>query len=345
MLRIMENTELIIEQMKSLRMVHFYNIARDDKYVEAILAYYDRDKVINLCVLDKYYEKLLDKIWHLYEVEKGSHWIILDEYSKKILEGAVKYDISHYDGLTRGFDQIESAQFPHSGYMKDFVVPIIRFVVGQIYSMTAQELMWNPIGKDWFGTGDISAHLGDKKIMFPYRITMISEGHYSIDIGNVLVTGNKLNIGLIFDEKGVEIKIASTKHPIEGSIKYLFAGEELVCIADISMNGKRVFSNTSSLEKNNDSWMLPWEQMIHKTEESVEYSYSCNDSDYSYIISFNEIEANEMIKYTVYNYVISRFKSKKTDTRTQIHFCDMGYRTRGYYKANLAGNYYIEGME
>ena len=99
-------------------------------------------------------------------------------------------------------------------------------------------------------------------------------------------------------------------------------------------------------EKNNDRWMLPWEQMIHKTEESVEYSYSCNDSDYSYIISFNEIEANDMIKYTVYNYAISRFKSKKTDTRTQIHFCDMGYRTRGYYKANLAGNYYIKkGMD
>lgn len=348
MLRVMDNTELAIEEIKGLRMVHFYHIIKDNEFIEAVLAYYDKDKVINLCVLDKHYEKLLDRLWNLYEAEKDCNRIIMDDYSKQILEKSAEYDIEQYKNLTSGYSQIDEPMFPQSGYMKAYIVPVIRFVVNQLYVMSGQEPMWNPIGRDWFGSGEISAHCGDKKQIFPYRIKIVSEGLYSVDIGNVLMTGNNLNISIRYSEKGIELILLSTKHPMEGSIKYIFTNENLVCIADVSVEGKKVFSNVSPVDKLDNQagvWKLPWEQVIRKTNSLIEYNYSCNDCDYSFVISYKDISANDKINYTIYNYAMSVFKSKRSDTRTQIHFCDLGYGTRGYYKANLEGKYFIEVME
>ncbi len=342
----MDNGEMAISQIKSLRMVHFYHIVKDNDYIDAVLAYYDKDKVINLCVLDKHYEKLLDKIWNVYEQEKGSNQIILDDYSRKVLEGAVTYDISHYENLTKGYVKIDTPVFPQNGYMNNYVVPIMRFILNQLYVMTGQEIIWNSFGRDWFGTGEIAGHCGEKKTLFPYRITMMGEGKYSVDIGNVLMSGNKLNIGMVFNEEGIELVIHSDKYPVQGCIKYLFAEDAMVCIADIMIEGKRVFSDTSKVEEEQERhWRLPWGQIATKVDNLVEYSFSNDEIDCSYVISFDEIKPDEKITYTIYNYLMSVFKSKRTDSRTQIHFSEMGYRTRGYYKSNLEGSYYIELME
>ncbi len=342
----MDNGEMAISQIKSLRMVHFYHIVKDNDYIDAVLAYYDKDKVINLCVLDKHYERLIDKIWNVYEQEKDSNQIILDDYSRKVLEGTLTYDICQYENLTKGYEKLDTPVFPQNGYMSNYVVPIMRFILNQLYVMTGQEITWNPVGRDWFGTGEISAHCGGKKTLFPYKITMMREGSYSVDIGNVLTMGNKLNLGIAFNEEGIELVIHSDKYPIYGSIKYLFAEDAMICIADIMIEGKRVFSDTSKVEKEQESrWKLPWGQIVTKTDSLVEYSFSNDEIDCSYVISFDEIKPDDRITYTIYNYVMSVFKSKRTDSRTQIHFCEMGYRTRGYYKANLEGRYYIELME
>ena len=72
MLRYMNNRELAIAGIKSLRMVHFYQINKDNESIPAVMAYYDKDKLINLCVLDEDYERLLIYTFYIY-----SHLILL----------------------------------------------------------------------------------------------------------------------------------------------------------------------------------------------------------------------------------------------------------------------------
>ncbi len=365
MLRVMDNTELAIGRIRSLRMVHFYHIIKEDEFVEAVLAYYDRDKVINLCILDKHYDKLLDKLISVYESEKDSNWIIVDDYSKKILEAALDYDQTRYDEILDNFVQTDITPYAHAGYMKDFILPFVKYVIEQLYQMNGQKLLWNPVFRDWFGSGEISAMCEENKLLFPYKIKAVSAGLYSIDIGNVLMTGNKLNISISYKEDGLKLMLNSQDYPIEGYIKYIIINSEMFCIADISIGGKQIFTDSSKLEETDKifdltntmesirsrvwpelrAWKLPWGLEIYKKEDVTGYCFSNDACDYIYAVSYTDIDANDSTDYTIYNYAMCIYKNKISGENTQIDFCNLRYGARGYYKANLEGKYYLEQTE
>lgn len=368
MLRIMDNRELAIEKICSLRNIHFYYIYKDDKSIPAVMVYYDKDKVINLCELDKHYEKLLQKIWEVYEIEKDKNYIIVDQLSKQILDNVLSTDIGVYNSVLSDCQKIEQPIYNHKGYMKEMIIPITKYVIEELYGLSEQDFLWNPISRDWFGVGEISATIGNDKCVFPYRISCMREGYYNVEVANVMKHGNKLEIGIVYKESGIEIAISGQIYKIEGTIKYI-VDRELVCLADIKIDGKQVYTCHDRLLCENanpekyilpgcaidDSWkeyILPWGEVLLfscKDLEQDEFiltdgmtAYVSNEdaTEHQYIISYKNTVSKDKMSYTIYNYSLDIYKRGANEK--QIHCCDLGFNSRGYYKTELLGSYYID---
>jgi len=371
MLEIMENEELAIGQVKSLRLVHFYHIIRDSESVPAVMIYYDRDKVLNLCRLDKYYDKLLEKIWKVYKAEKNANLIITDEYSKAILDQALAEENIEYDKMTEGYAQMLEPLCHHAGYMKGIVVPVLKYVITQLYELSETKILWNPVSRDWFGKGDLAATVGDKRQVFPYRVICPEAGTYLVHVGNIFKKGNTLAVGIDYKKSGVDITFNSETYPVEGYINHEFQGNELYRTADVSINKKRVHNSSNPVKKaeavqvsdnvkqilntiNSDSatWMLPWGQEIalnyqsevkeNVTEIDGTVSYVTSDDRESiiYSVSYRDIELVDQVNYTIYNFAMDMYEDKGVNGYCQMHFSDVGYGAVGYYKSYLAGKYF-----
>ena len=368
MLRIMDNRELSIEKINSLRSVHFYHIYKDDQSIPAVMIYYDKDKVLNLCLLDEFYEKLLQKIWEVYEQEKDKNLIIIDEPSKWILENALLGDTKDYSEMIQNCTKIDEAVYNHRGYMNEIVLPVVKYLIEQLYGLTKQNILWNPVFRDWFGNGELSATIGDSRQVFPYKILCIREGIYEVEIGNVLTKSNKLTVSIAYKKSGVEIVLKSDKYKIDGSIKYIL-DHELVCIADISIDDKQVYTCAQKQEctpaktdltkqmanvfgdKPYSEYILPWGQTFVFTYEDGSYGdvvttdgisafvVKSDLSEYAYVMSYHDTVSKDKLNYTIYNYGIDIYK--RGDNSRQLHFCEMGYSARGCYKSAIAGDYYI----
>lgn len=371
MLRYMNNRELAIAGIKSLRMVHFYQINKDNESIPAVMAYYDKDKLINLCVLDEDYERLLDKILDVYDEEKDSNGLLVaDPYSKFILDRAYNQDIGKYQNITEGASEVSSPLYEHKGYMGDTVVPVIKYIIDELYGMTGQKLVWNPLAKDWFGTGELSAINGERRIHFPYKITCVREGLYQIYVGNVLTTGNRMSLVIKYGEKGIEIELKSSQYKIEGSINYLVVEDQLRCIADVKIDGKQAYISNDSCQKENCkisekmmnrldrimpskvAWTLPWgavllfdknvkeENGFKEAECIVAVVSNADKNEHLYCLSYKELWSDKYVTYTIGDYALDMIIDNREDGHTQIHFCDMGYEARGFYKSKLANRFF-----
>ena len=368
MLRIMDNRELAIEKINSLRSIHFYHIYKEDQSIPAVMIYYDKNKILNLCLFDEHYEKLLQKIWEVYEQEKDNNFIIIDEPSKWILENALLGKTDTYEKVVQNCEKIDTAIYNHRGYMSKIVVPVVKYVIEQLYGLTEQDILWNPISRDWFGTGEISATIGDAKQVFPYKILCIREGVYDVEIGNVLAASNKLSVSIVYTKSGVEISLHSDKYKVDGSIKYIL-DHDLVCIADIRLDGKLVFTCSDKQEcvnadisaipraeivfenKECNEYLLPWGQkMIFAYTDGGQNDVSTTDGitafwndldrdEYLYAVSYHDTVSKDKLNYTIYNYALDMYKSGLNER--QLHFCEMGYNARGSYKSLIAGDYYV----
>lgn len=367
----MDSEELSIGQIKSLRLVHFYHIVKDDESIPAVMVYYDRDKVVNLCMLDKNYDRLVEKIWEIYEAEKDTNWIILDDYSKNILDSAMAKEDVAYDRITEGYMPIDEPLCHHKGYAKTAVIPVVKYVIEQLYGMTEQKVLWNRMFRDWFGQGDLSATVGDRRMVFPYRMQCLEAGTYQVDTGNVLKDNDKLSIGICFKKNGIAISLKSSL--VKGFINYNLIDTRLICIADITLEGKRVCNisdviNESSsavsdsvanitrvIAQGNGSrhiWKLPWgQELVLQYSASENGVGSVKDGTVSFVtiteehnlvfsLSYRDIDIKNQVNYTIFNYALDIYENKVAKGYSQMHFYDMGYGSRGYYKSRLAGKYY-----
>lgn len=371
MLRYMDNRELAIAGIKSLRMVHFYQLIKDNESIPALMAYYDKDKLINLCILDEHFDKLLDKVLEVYARERGTGFLVADEYSDYILKSSVAQDTEVYNRLTGGCSEVKSPLYEHRGYMGDIVTPAVMFVIDELYGMSGQKLTWNPLKKDWFGTGEMSAMNDERMIHFPYRIICVREGLYRIETGNVLQNGNKMTIVLKYGRKGIEIEVKSSLYPVEGSINYMVSEESLVCVADVKIAGKQAYisndpimssditlsekirERVNGLMPERKNFLLPWgAKLLYQRKENtagefmeaecvIAYLAEADKGEYIYCMAYKDLWSDRQTGYSISDFALDMIIDNRVDGHTQLHFCDMGYESRGYYKDKLENHFFI----
>lgn len=372
MLEYMDNVELDVVAVKDLRMIHCYNLAGENGPVPGVMVYYGKDKVINLCQLDKCYDQLLSKVIERYEKEKDSHPIIIDDRTRNILEDICKKNDSYYTNLIEGYEEQALAICSHKGHIKNMLIPLLQFIINDLYSLEGKILEWNPISKEWYGRGELVALLnGDKKI-FPYVVKQACEGDYDIVVSNLLKQFSETRLHIVYGKRGIEITVESLSNNINGKMGYIldadnssliyqveiYQADKLVCHQDKEIVSQDVTKEETDIYRLLDKIFtkpkevaLPWGQKIwlqtetdtenDKTVLNVNIAYIMKSSDLTEVMirSYSNLTESDKVSVEINRLWLDAYESNGYEM-TQLHFLDIGYESCGYYKEHLADRYY-----
>lgn len=375
MYKYMDEVEINISGIKDIKMIHFYHLMKDSRILSAAMVQFDTDKMINLCSLDKHYDEFVSMIFMVYERENGKRSIIMDGYTKSVLDGMMGADTAYYGRFANTTQLLERPMFYHQSYMPYIMVPVIKYVVGEMYSVAGKKIYWNPIEPVWFGKGTLSASYdsGEKQI-FPYVLACEEAGKYSVFVGNFFEDRFSLDMTVEYAKEGIKIKAVSKGAGAFANMEFRIDTEnrDVVTHCDITLKDKQVYNNNDVLkaegkwsraekidevcgyrEDSAGFFKLPWGQyMVLETTTAEEENATVNSFRIGYnafseernnalIYSFDEVSnVGDDAKYVVNNSGLDIFEEKVFGKDIQVYCLPCGFRTRGFYKDKMADRYF-----
>jgi len=374
MYKYMDDVEVDICAIKNLKLIHFYHVLKEDKCIPAVMVHYDLDKMMNLCVLDKHYDELVAQVFMVYESSDNKDEIIMDHYSRSIIDKAISADTGYYKKYLKRLAELDKPLYYHQSYMPYIVVPVIKYVIEQLYSITGKKIQWNPIESSWFGKGTLSATAVNGEETFPYVLTQEEVGKYSVRVGNFFTLKDSLDMQIIYDHSGISINAHSNGAGVEASIAYAIDddSDQISVTSNVILKDKTVFSDNSMIAKgekwsntekietllgfdneNSDYYQLPWGQYLlyendRETDETTDtknvkigYVTVTEERNNGFVISYNSISnPKQKSEFMIFNFATDIFEEKIFGEDIQVYFDPLGFRSRGYYKANMADRYF-----
>ena len=375
MYKYMDEVEISISAIKNLKMVHFYHISKNDSVLSAAMIQYDSDKMLNLSVLDKHYDEFVSMIFMVYEKEADERSIVADDYTRSILQTMKATDTGYYSRYMSKLELLSKPLYYHQSYMPYIAVPIIKYVIEQLYSIAGKKIFWNPLNSNWFGKGTLAASFENgEKHVFPYVLSNDEIGSYTVDIGNFFENRFFLNMKIRFDKDGIAITAQSDGAGIMCNMNYIIDTEgcELNSHCDIELKGKPVYNENAPIkqvqsigkeskiaelteydENSTSYYELPWGQYIAletKRENDTEavikhvrigYSAFADERNNTFLLSFDEVSAGEEGKpYIVNNYALDIYEEKIFGQDIQVYCEPCRFRSRGFYKDKMADRYF-----
>ena len=269
MYRIMDKEEIAISQIDNLKMVHIYDLSTAggavDKYsskagagenhVPALAVYYGDNKQINLCVMDKHYNHLMERVLTLYSQTENKNLIIMDEPTKELLEHASKDVTCGVNSVARAgrkYMSMESDGIPRfntEGYIRKTLIPMVRYYLKELYSLWDMELTFKAGESGWHGNVVIFGNTKSREIAFPVSISKAGEGIYSIAIGNFIEDMNTVKLEIKYTSQSVKIEFLSEDYQLVGDSRYDFSIAEPACITNINVSGNLVYCQNEPVEK------------------------------------------------------------------------------------------------
>ena len=375
MYKYMDEVEINISGIKDIKMIHFYHLMKESKLLSAAMVQFDTDKMINLCSLDKHYDEFISMIFMMYERENGKRSIIMDAYTKSVLDGMMGVDTAGYEKFMADAELLEKPLFYHQSYMPYIAVPVIKYVIEEMYSVAGKKMFWNPIEPVWFGKGTLSASFesGEKQI-FPYVLACEDAGKYSVFVGNFFEDRYSLDMNINYDRDGIRIKAVSKSAGALGNMEFVIDTEagDVITHCDITLKGTPVYNSNDALkpqskwqtaekidgvcgyrEENTTYFKLPWGQYIalekqNKTEGDtfinsfrIGYNAFSEERNNALIHSFDEVGSiQDNTKYIINDGGLDIFEEKVFGKDIQIYCLPCGFRTRGFYKDKMADRYF-----
>lgn len=346
----MEQEELEISEIVNLELVDFYHLERDGGSVPAIMVYYNGGKTINYCVFDRFYNKLLNRVFEVYELEKDNEDLFLSEYSKQVLNRVVEDRSYLYNELLGDYKAVKDPFINSNGYLSIPTVGATKFMLEKLFELGETKLLWNPIDKIWFDQGILEASSRDAKYVFACQLTNSSTGEYKL-------CTNEHVVNIKYGMQGVDIKLTDTKDDISLRLLYEIQDKCLVCTS-VTRDGNRdrgINKNTidGSFQDGKHIYELPWGVKIELSQvekeasidKKVTYIFTNQFSQLKLTYCFNEMRGDSGPEFGCGYYAVEEIKSIVGNQYNQLHFCDMGYETDGYYKQNLIDKYYVKNRK
>lgn len=375
MYKYMDEVELNISAIKNIKMIHFYHLMRDSEMLSAAMVMFDSDKMINLCSLDKHYDEFISMIFMVYEKEAGKRKIMIDPYTETVLNGMKGVDTGYYEEFMKNNELLEKPHFYHQSYMPYIAVPVIKYVLEQMYSVAGKKIYWNPLEPVWFGRGTLTASFdsGEKQI-FPFVLACEDAGEYSVIVGNFFENRYSLELTINYGKDGIEMRAFSKGAGALCNMFYKINSQEddVAYHCDITLKDKPVY-NENGILKAGDKWpsgekiddilgtetkvskfyKLPWGQYISvsqniKEDEKTKVKSMCigynafaKERNNALVFCYDEVSSVEdNAKYVVNNSAMDIFEEKVFGQIIQIYCLPCGFRTRGFYKDKMADKYF-----
>lgn len=384
MYRVMDETEIIIRQMTDLRMVHFYNLAGDNNSADGVLSvavYYGVNGQLNLSVLDKHFDLLVEQIFCHYAKTENKASIIADANTRTILEqGVLKRDGEAWSKYLSMEGNMEP-KYQAITYFKGFLIPVVDYYLKQLYKMNGMEYRPYAYHLGWRNSCSIEGFVDGIVTKFLIHVEMLDECNYTVVVSNFIKTGATIEFHITYGLDVITVHFSSSYWSLDGDSRYYFENGKLMDASFVTMNGRPVYYETvecervsdagaklqtieklvGAIDESMDCYLLPWgEAFVNKVSGTTTRDYlyllidtnmgilhepfDCNGMSMMRGWSWRQIvneEANIVVKTLAMAY--DRLLTK--DLEVQTHFLPAGTNSYGEYKEKLEDRYFYEDME
>lgn len=254
MYRHMDETEIEIGRLSDLRMVHFYNLISKHDEVGAIAVYDDEDRQLNLCALDKHYDKLLEKVVTCYQQQSDRRLIVMDDETRALLEAMMqeehKSEGSHFWGDLPQATILKTPRIDPGSYLDYMVIPMLRYYIRELHHLFDLPLEWKLLTSSWHGRGMLEGLANETAIHMPYRIARRKSGEYDILIGNYLGKTHRLNVRIVFERLALRTYFSCPPLGLNGHSVYSISTRDRAVKETTSISvGEKVFYENAETVK------------------------------------------------------------------------------------------------
>ena len=324
-----------------------------------ILAYY-QDKTINLSNTDPHFDKLFEKLTHVYRLESSSSAIVTDKETKKLLENASAFSEPFYHELLSDYSRINTPMIVPKAYSHVYLLPIVKYILNSIYVDTSDTLIFPEADKFWFGKGLIDATRNGQSLHFPCRILSPSPDFHEITLLNVLTTGNTLNINISFNRRNIALSFSDRYFGYEGYMNYEISEERAAFIHTLSQKDSVIFhremeyqpvkkappvNRILKLTRTKDidwsAYELPWNGYIHlASADGCQYRvtvYESKNIRISQCFCYKNLKTAEADLTDLCIYSLNLYER---DDLTELHMLKAAPPVSGTYAADYAGTFF-----
>ncbi len=267
MYRIMDKQEIEINQIDNLKMIHIYDLVTaggavgqdnqkagaGENHVPALAVYYGDNKQINLCVMDKHYNLLMERVLSLYSQCENKDLIIIDEPTRKLLDLAcqgVDNGVTSVARIGKKYMDMKAEQlskFNTEGAIRRIMLPMLKYYLRQLYGLWDMEIVFKDGESGWHGNVVLSANYKNKNFCFPVLISHVGLGMYNAVIGNFIEEKNTVKFEIVYTSQSLKVDIISEDYSLFGDSRYDFSLSTPACITNIKVDGAMVYCNDEPL--------------------------------------------------------------------------------------------------
>lgn len=404
MYRFMDAEELEINQIDNLKMIHIYDLAgvsggatsagteststmkRQDKtkHITAMAVYYEDNKQKNLCVMDKHYNLLVERVLDLYSRCEEKSSIMMDPDTKKLIEQAFKgvgEGVSPITKLGKKYSGMQGEDFPRynkEAYIRVTTMPMVKYYLTELYSMLDMNIEFKDTEIGWHGNTVLLGIIGREEKKLPIKYSFESSTRFNIVVGNFLKDKCSITFNVNYKQQSMEVSFNSEDAGIVGESTFTFGDNSSISKTNIKVNDVTVYYKDMPVEEvsgdvlnkdyykefldidlaNSKVYVLPW-QTYHfcKMNTLEDGSIERTDLDTGYIDSNNDIVFVRQYAWSFISnqetglsiktggVMMERLVPDTKQTLLQTTFLPVGYYSGWDYKNKLENKYFYDEIK
>lgn len=379
MYQFMTKQEIEIEQINHLKMIHLYQLGGSD----AIAVYYDNNKQMNLCSMDKGYPALMKKVLQLYSECADKDSIIIDTNTRTLFEKtltAEAFYTSFYHRIGKHYQNIESTfspKFASECVLRETLTPMLKYYLSQLYHMWNINVVFEEESLGWHRNCVFKVQKNEEILLLPVRMTPTRDNEFCVTIGNFLQDLCKLTFEIMYEENQLFIRFESEEFKLFGESRFEIALGTVSGYTTIWEAGQPVYHQQEPVEYLTDFETHP--KLLNNLNMDFTHATICKLPWGGHIIVRQLEQADENYKRTDYDTLFfEEYRSKLTlhlyshslvenmsdglklrtdgaimnqlyygDKRPEVetHFLSAGYYSGWDYKTYLENRYFYNELE
>ena len=253
MFRVMDTTEITIQKINDLRMIHIYELAGAQampgkKGCTAMAVYYGNNEQLNMNETDRHFAALVNRVYALYEEAENKAAIMADDNTRAFLESGCA--LAHEPGLET-FYEMERQSRPYTmceAKLSHCFVPIVSYLLEAFHKLLEQPFYVTSGETGWRGALVIKGVAAGEVKQFYCKVTKQDENTYSLPISNFITPSGKMLINVKFLRDGIDIAFQGEGVDLYGEGSIVYNKEK--CLESFSAfhNGEQIYLDTVTHE-------------------------------------------------------------------------------------------------
>lgn len=368
----MDETELEINKIMDLKMVHIYELAGTGNSADctAMAVYYGSDGKLNLSDFDEHFEKLVNHVFSLYNQLEDKSSVMMDDTTRALMDAGINIRREKDYEFFYGIKPLDVPKIPKESMLIKRFLPLAEYLVVGLNKVVDIKLDVINLNYGWRGLGSMKVSDGIAERLMSVNVKPINSRKYSITVSDIFENHVALYIDVFISYSDMNISFKTTDGLFYGKGSYTFGYDKMTETYEAFYKDKQIFFDSenkgvrevqSLLELSDGElklimsskniravYELPWKSKYiladdYNQEEAVEvysmlamYLYDDYIDEYGWTDILNKAGNIRLRTETVQ---LSRMKL--ADETIQTFFEPVENNNTGAYKEALAGKYFL----